>query len=128
MENQKSALGLDGNITVLIGYLIPLVALILIFIEKDNKFVRFHAIQAVLWVVAMLVLVIVLAVVSVILGIVLSFVSSTLATLVTGLFFLVYLLWFLAYIGGLIFGAIKGYGGADFKFPIVGGMAEKWSN
>ena len=128
MENQKSALGLDGNITVLIGYLIPLVALILIFIEKDNKFVRFHAVQSVLWVVAMLVLVIVLAVVSVILGIVLSFVSSTLATLVTGLFFLVYLLWFLAYIGGLIFGAIKGYGGASFKFPIIGGMAEKWSN
>ena len=50
MQNQKSALGLDGNITTLIGYLIPLVALILIFIEKDNKFVRFHSFQSVFWV------------------------------------------------------------------------------
>ena len=47
----KSALGLDGNVTALIGYIIPLVALILVFMEKDNKFVRFHSIQSVyiLW-------------------------------------------------------------------------------
>lgn len=127
MENQKSALGLDGNITALIGYLIPIVALILIFIEKDNKFVRFHAFQAVLWVVAMIVAVIVLAIVGVILGVILSMVSSTLSTLVAGLFFLVYIAWFFVYVGGLILGAVKGYGGTMFKFPVVGNMAENWS-
>ena len=34
MQNQKSALGLDGNITALIGYPVGIVALILVFIEK----------------------------------------------------------------------------------------------
>lgn len=128
MENQKSALGLDGNVTALIGYLIPIVALILIFIEKDNRFVRFHAFQAVLWVVIMIVAIIVLAIVGVILGVILSMASSTLATLVGGLFFLVYIGWFFVYIGGLIFGAVKAFGGAMFKFPVVGNMAENWSN
>jgi uncharacterized membrane protein len=42
MQNQKSALGLDGNVTALIGYIIGILALVLIFIEKDNKFVRFR--------------------------------------------------------------------------------------
>lgn len=128
MENEKSALGLDGNITVLIGYLIPVVALILIFIEKDNKFVRFHSFQSVIWVVGMVVLLVVLAIVSVIVGIVVGMVSSTLGTLVGLLFSLVYLGLFLVYIGGLIYGAVKGYGGAMFKFPVVGNLAEKWSN
>ena len=49
MQNQKSAIGLDANITALIGYPIGILALVLIFIEKDNKFVRFHALQSVLW-------------------------------------------------------------------------------
>ncbi|MEP6848314.1 MAG: hypothetical protein ABI999_05610, partial [Acidobacteriota bacterium] len=49
MQNQKSALGLDGNITALLGYIVSIVALVLIFIEKDNKFVRFHALQSVIW-------------------------------------------------------------------------------
>jgi len=128
MENQKSALGLDSNITVLIGYLIPLVALILIFIEKDNKFVRFHSVQAVLWVVLCIVAIIVVAILGFIVSIAVSFISSTLGSLVGLLFFLLYFALIIAYIGGLIFGAIKGYGGAEFKFPVIGNMAEKWSN
>ena len=49
MQNQKSAIGLDGNIASALGYPIGIIALILIFMEKDNKFVRFHAIQSLLW-------------------------------------------------------------------------------
>jgi uncharacterized membrane protein len=128
MENQKSALGLDGNITVLIGYLIPLISLILIFIEKDNKFVRFHAFQAVFWVVLCLVGIFAIAIVGFILGFVLSMVSSTLGTLVGLLFFLLYFALLIAYIGGLIYGAVKGFGGNTFKLPLVGSMAEKYSN
>ncbi len=128
MQNMggKSALGLDANITTLIGYLIPLVALILVFIEKDNKFVRFHALQSTVWVVIMIVLIIVLAIVGFIVGMVLGQVSAGLATIVGLLFLLVYIGWFLAYVGGLIYGAIKSYGGNMTKLPIVGGLAEKW--
>jgi uncharacterized membrane protein len=126
MQNQKSAIGLDGNVTALIGYPIGIVALILIFIEKDNKFVRFHALQSVLWSVGVTVVIVVVAIVGTILALVLSAVSSTVATLVGFLIMLVYLVLFLGLLGGLVYGAFKAYGGEMTKLPIVGNLAEKW--
>ena len=78
MQNQKSAIGLDGNITALIGYVIGILALVLIFIEKDNKFVRFHALQSLLWWVGYWVILIAVCIVLAIVGAVLSSISSTL--------------------------------------------------
>lgn len=127
MQNQKSALGLDGNVTTLIGYLIPIVALILIFIEKDNKFVRFHAFQTVFWAAATIVGLIAIVIVGTILGIVVGVASDTLALGVWGITMLLYVGIFLAYFGGLIFGAIKSYGGTMTKLPVVGNFAEKYS-
>jgi uncharacterized membrane protein len=126
MQNQKSALGLDGNVTALIGYIIGIVALVLIFIEKDNKFVRFHALQSVLWSVGMCVGIFVVAIIGFILALILGQVSSALGSIVGLLVMLLYLAMILGLIGGLIFGAVKAYGGAMFKLPIVGGLAEKW--
>jgi uncharacterized membrane protein len=127
MQNQKSALGLDGNVTTLIGYLIPIVALILIFIEKDNKFVRFHAFQTVFWAAAAIVGLIAIVIVGMILGFVVGMASEGLAAAVFGLTMLLYFGIFLAYFGGLIFGAIKSYGGNMTKLPVIGNFAEKYS-
>ena len=126
MQNQKSALGLDGNVTALIGYPIGIVALVLIFIEKDNKFVRFHALQSVLWSVGISVAFVAVIIVGVILGLVVAMVSTSLAYVVWLIFVLLYLGLFVALAGGLIYGAIKAYGGEMTKLPIVGNMAEKW--
>ena len=126
MQNQKSALGLNGNVTALIGYIIGIVALVLIFIEKDNKFVRFHALQSVLWSVGMCVGIFVVAIIGFILAMILGQVSGALGSIVGLLVMLLYLAMILALLGGLIFAAIKAYGGAMFKLPIVGGLAEKW--
>lgn len=126
MQNQKSAIGLDANITALIGYPIGILALVLIFIEKDNKFVRFHALQSVLWSVGVTIGIIVVAVIGTILALVVSSISGTMATLVGLLVTLVYLVLFLALFGGMIFAAYKAYSGEMFKLPLVGGMAEKW--
>jgi uncharacterized membrane protein len=126
MQNQKSAIGLDGNIAALLGYIIGIVALIEIFIEKDNKFVRFHALQSVLYHVVMWVVLIAFWIVG-------GIIVAILANMVPALGFLglllslVGLLLFVAWLGGMIYGAIKAYGGAMFKFPIVGNMAEKWT-
>ncbi len=128
MSGGKSALGLDGNVTALIGYIVGIVALVLIFIEKDNKFVRFHAIQAVLWSVFCTIGIIAIAIVGTIIGLVLSQVSAALAGIVGILTILIYLALFLGLFGGLIFGAIKAYGGSLFKLPVVGSFAEKWAN
>jgi len=126
MQNQKSAIGLDGNITALIGYIIGIIALVLIFIEKDNKFVRFHALQSVIWSVIMWVAVFVVAIVGTILTMVLSSVNGTLGGIVGLIAMLLYLGVFIAWIGGLIYGAIKSYGGDMTKLPFVGGLVEKW--
>jgi len=127
MQNQKSALGLDGNVTALIGYIVGIIALVLIFIEKDNKFVRFHAIQSVLWQVAMWVAFFALWIVIVVLGVILAQVSTGLASIVWLLSTLIFLLWLVALIGGVIFAAIKAFGGSMTKLPIVGSLAEKWA-
>jgi uncharacterized membrane protein len=119
MQNQKSALGLDGNITALIGYIIGIVALVLIFIEKDNKFVRFHAFQAALfWAAAIVIYVILIF----LLGF-MAFFSSGLAYLLSLLIFL----FGLAVVGSVIFLAIKSYQGEVIKLPVFGEMAQEWS-
>jgi uncharacterized membrane protein len=125
---QKSALGMDGNVTALIAYLVGIVALILIFIEKDNKFVRFHALQAFFWVLAMVVAMIGVLIIGAILGGVLSFASGTLGGIVWGLTALAYVGIILALLGGLLYGAIKSFGGNYVKLPFVGNIAEKMAN
>ena len=126
MQNQKSALGLDGNVTALIGYIVGILALVLIFIEKDNKFVRFHAFQSVLWAAAYIVTIIVLSIVGVVVAI-LAQASGTLGTILGLLLTLVWLVAVFGFLGGLIYAAIKAFGGNQAKLPIVGGMAEKWA-
>lgn len=127
MQNQKSAIGLDANITALIGYPIGIIALVLIFIEKDNKFVRFHALQSVLWSVSIVIGWILILIVGMIVGVVVAMVSSTLSYLVWLIFALLYVGLLLALFGGIVFGAIKAYQGQTTKLPIVGNLAEKWS-
>jgi uncharacterized membrane protein len=132
MQNQKSALGLDGNVTALIGYLFGIVALILIFIEKDNKFVRFHALQSVLWLVAFIVGLVVVAIVGAVLSVILSLIGAALEmgfigyVLGWGINLLLFLGLFLGFFGGLILAAIKSFGGAETKLPIAGNLAQKW--
>lgn len=120
MSGGKNVLGLDSNITALIGYLIGIVALILIFIEKDNKFVRFHAFQSVIYHAAVMCLVFAF----IFLTTILAFISSTLATLFSLLFTLVWL----GVLVGIFFLAFKAYKGEMFKLPVIGDLADKWSN
>ena len=61
----KSALGLDGNIAAALGYPIGVIAIVNLVMEKENKFVRFHAIQSLVLIVAYIVTFIVLMVVGV---------------------------------------------------------------
>lgn len=126
MQNQKSALGLDGNITALLGYIIGIVAIVLIFIEKDNKFVRFHALQSVFWFLGYIVSIIAVAIVGTIISVVLAQVSSGLATISGLIFGILYFGLIIGFLGGLIFAAIKAYGGNNYKLPFVGNMAEKY--
>src|SRR3982751_3131991 len=45
----KSAIGMDANLTAALGYPVGLIAIIEIIIEKQNRFARFHALQSILF-------------------------------------------------------------------------------
>lgn len=126
-STQKSALGMEGNITALLGYIIGIIALILVFIEKENRFVRFHALQSVFWAVATIVLAIGVMIVGGILSVIVGQVSSNLGGLMFLVTMLLYGLVFVGFFGGLIFAAIKSYQGQMFKLPLVGSFAEKFA-
>ena len=123
----KSGIGLDANIAAAIGYIIGVLAIILVFVEKENRFVRFHAIQSVIYTVASVVVIIVLAIFSGILTAILASISSSLAFIGMLIYLLVLLLW-VAWFAGLIYAAVKAYQGQMFKLPFVGNMAEKMAN
>src|SRR5213595_2211429 len=55
MDTGKSALGLDGNVAAALGYPIVIIAIICLVMEKENKFVKFHALQSILLHAAMMV-------------------------------------------------------------------------
>jgi uncharacterized membrane protein len=127
MQNQKSAIGMDGNVTALIGYIIGILALVLIFIEKDNKFVRFHAIQSVLWWIGYWVILVVVLIALGIVAAVLSMISSTLGGIVWGFMGLLGFIAWLPLLAGVGYAAYKAYSGEMTKLPIVGNLADKWA-
>ncbi len=106
-ENRKTtALGIDENIEGLLCYVLGFITGILFLIlEKENKFVRFHAMQSTATF-------IILLVVSVVFGII-PFIGWVLSSLI-GLIALI--LWLL-----LMFEAFKG---EKYKLPVVGDFAE----
>ena len=128
---QQSSVGLAPNVAAALAY-IWIVGLIFFFLEKENKFIRFNGMQSVLYGALWFVVMIVLAILSAILAVV-GGVASAAAGDAGGIFGLLLslismIIWLvvpLVYVGGLILGAIKGYQGKVFKFPIIGNMAEK---
>lgn len=127
MSGGKTALGLDTNVGALLCYM-PLCAVSLIYSiivivqEKENKLMRFHAFQSLILTIAYVVVVVALSVVG---GIIAGVANSmALGFLVNGVVLLV----IIAFLGLMVFGMVKGYQGEKFKMPIVGDLAEKYSN
>lgn len=125
-DTGKSALGgLDGNIAALIGYIVWPIALVCLIMDKENRFVRFHAVQSLVYHAAAVIVFLGLVIVLTFLSIMLAF--ARLGEL-SGLLWLLYMVVVIVYIAGLVYAAVKAYGGDEFKLPIIGNMAEKWAN
>ncbi len=106
---EKTSLGIDENIESLLCYVLGWVTgLVFFLLEKENKTVRFHAVQSMVVFGALSVLQIVLAALRL---------PGTLLLPVIGLIGLV--LWVLL--------MVKAYQGERFKLPIAGDIAEKHS-
>ena len=103
----KSSLGLDANVAACLSYVLGLITGIIFYVlEKENKFVKFHAMQSIVVFGAVFVL-----------GIILPFIP------VIGLILLP-----IVYIGSIVLWIllmVKAYQGETFKLPIAGDIAEK---
>ena len=127
MENSgKSALGLDANVAAGLAY-IPIclvgiiMSIIIIATDKTNKLARFHAFQSLLLMAISIVLYIV---VGLIVGVAAAANSGPLVMLGSLLYFVV----LIAILGAVILCCVKAFMGQVFKLPIIGGLADNWSN
>jgi len=104
----KCSSGMQPNLAALLSYLLGFITGILFyfFLEKENKFVRFHAMQSIVVSAAFFVAQIILGMIP-ILGWVLSFLIG-----IAG-----FILWIIL--------MVKAYQGEYFKLPIAGDIAEK---
>lgn len=131
MSGGKTALGLDANIGAMLCYLANLIpcclplglvySVIVILQDKSNKLTRFHAFQSLL-----------LSAVAVVIGTVFSMIFGTAmltdSKAIFGLGGLLYTIAGLAMLAAVIFASIKAFQGEIFKLPVIGDLADKWSN
>jgi uncharacterized membrane protein len=126
--------GLDPKVAGALSY-IWIVGLIFFFIEKENRFIRFHAMQSILFGIVNSVIMMVLVVLAVFLtfafgigGAMVGGVVGGLVSMLVWVVWLIFWLFVLIFIIGLVFAAVKAYQGQMFKLPIIGNMAEKIVN
>jgi uncharacterized membrane protein len=127
MENSgKSALGLDPNVAAGLAYL-PLclvhiiVSILIIATDKTNKFARFAAFQSLM----LTGLIIVGYVLTMIVAFAGAAANSTILSLLS---LVVWLVLIIVPFVVMVVGCIMSFMGKPFKLPVIGNMADNWSN
>ena len=105
-HTEKTSTGFDANVAAALTYLVGFVTgIIFLLVEKDNKFVRFHAMQSTLVFAGIVAIDILLQIVPILGALVVVFVVIPVSAI----------LWLLL--------MYKAYQGEEFKLPLVGQMA-----
>lgn len=121
----KTSMGLNTNVASLLCYL-PVCcfnvvfSIIVIATEKANKVMRFHAFQAILLAAAYMIVYLFFFASYIAL---IALRSELLGSLVN---FAIYLI-VVIYIAVSVFCCVKAYRGENFKLPVIGDFAERWS-
>jgi len=106
LHTEKTSTGFDANVAAALSYLVGFVTLIIfLVVEKDNRFVRFHAMQSTLVFAGIVALDVLLQIVPILGALLVVFVVIPASAI----------LWLV-----LMF---KAYQGEQFKLPLVGQMA-----
>jgi uncharacterized membrane protein len=106
LHTEKTSTGLDANLAAAVSYLVGFVTgIIFLLVEKENKFVRFHAMQSTLLFIGIVAIDILLQIVPILGALVVVFVVIPVSAI----------LWLLL--------MYKAYQGEEFKLPLVGQMA-----
>ena len=146
MQNQstlgKSSIGMDANLAAALGYPIGIISIIVLCTEKENKFVKFHALQSILFHVGAGVLFGVLGIVMAVVVMLLAAVGVAAAGaggnqagagagmgigILMILMYLVFILAGLALFATNIVSAVKAYQGNIFRLPFVGKIAANFA-
>ncbi len=113
-----TSMGMQPNVAAGLSYVLGwITGLVFFLVEKQNRFVRFHAMQSILFFGGLTVLNIVLNVIS---GFDIIFISGIAALLG-------YLIGLVGFVGWIVL-LINGFQGKYFKLPIVGDYAERYAN
>ena len=105
-HTERTSSGFNANVAAALSYLIGFVSgLIFLLVEKDNKFVRFHAMQSTLFFIGIVIIDVVLQVIPILGALVVIFLLIPLSAVV----------WLLM--------MYKAYQGEDYKLPLVGQWA-----
>jgi uncharacterized membrane protein len=147
----KSSLGLEANILALLSYIaafvlswIPFVQyvawlapLVIFLLEKQSPFVKFHSMQALLLEVILWVFQVVIAIITAVVSAAMLSVYSTMyyydygslsaALGIITMLGVIVLIIELVFTVFAIIAMIKAYGYEEFKIPVLGNLAEKFS-
>ena len=136
MQNHgKSVFDLDANIVAMLCYLANLVcymglvlSIITLIQDKTNKLARFHAWQSILLLITPIIFIVVW-IVCFFAGIIVdAMIGVPIFSMLLMLVYVVLWLASLAVLIGVIISAIKAYQGEIFKLPIIGNLADRFSN
>jgi len=106
LHTEKTSTGLDANVAAALSYLVGFVTgLIFLLVEKENKFVRFHAMQSTLVFIGIVLVDILLQIIPIMGTLVVLFIVMPLSA------------------GLWLFLMYKAYQGEAFQLPLVGQMA-----
>lgn len=107
MENNNTVLGIDKNFEALLCYVLGWISgIVFLFLEKENKYVRFHAMQSLVTFLALFIISVAIGWIP-ILGWLISVLISILGLV----------LWIML--------MIKAYQGETYKLPYAGDFAEE---
>jgi len=130
---KTSFMNLDSNVGAMLCYIANflcclglVLAIIFLVTEKENRFVKFHAVQSLFLAALQIVVGIVIGILGLILSLALNaFDMSWVAwILILGLRFILLLIFLALW----IMGGVKAYGGQWYKLPIIGEFAWKTVN
>ncbi len=129
----KTSLGLDSNLGAMLCYIANflcclglVLAIVFLITEKENRFVKFHAVQSLFLALVQIGVSIIMGILTQILGIVLGMIHlGFLAFFLNwGLGLIIFVIFAVVW----IFGGIKAYGGQWYKLPFIGDLAWNTAN
>ena len=126
----KTQLGLESNLGAALCYLANFIcciglvlAIVFLVTEKENRFVKFHAVQSLFLVATQIAVGIVVEILGLIVGIVLGMVHMGWVAWL--LVFCLRIVLFLIFCAIWIIAGVKAYGGQSYKLPLIGEFAWK---